>query len=673
MTSTIRRPDGSAAIHASFERGMAELERLLGSPDEVPDTMRTIMRTAQTQPGGQATNGAQQRRKQAAGTNADNDMRGSQLQTALDRGDYGTQDEAVGAQAEETRRKADKDTDPRGNQTGSIDYSHNDSRYVLARRLAAINTVEEFAPELAAELRKRAEMVGEPLGGEPPSVAEGREGAEMGAPAATEPPPDVTTGASPDANSNLAEIIRQKAEEVRQAETDLAAKKEVLEGLQSAAQEVTTGPDMSKGAGKRKTAGEMEDALPGHGSRIPGDNFSAKPMKTPKDVSGGDPDDSLAAEARGSNGKSTDGPGHVAERDAQAQRDAGDYPHGKGASRKQGEKVQPTTPKTAAPAVPPPAATAPVAKTAAPAATPVPKAPPARTAVPKTAAGDDDIQPQGHIDAPVTYSGEEEGDRGHLETEIGAGTTPTLESAETERVVGEGNRTLESESRQSMAGSAVASRGAGEGAAKVAVFDDRQRKQLIAEVEAIDGAFDAMGQRIAHARKLMQGQHGEEVARIAGARTAALKRCADAIAAALKKGEVDEATAAKIRTATKEVVRLGRREVIEARREMGYLGAALIEARRSREREARLAPAFALAVQQLQTGLLQTDELPAKVAEYLTMDGPTFKTVARMVEETGARMRRASAGNRRTASRIPNVPEDPMAGRPKDDLDGIFD
>lgn len=262
-------------------------------------------------------------------------MGGSQLQTALDRGDYGTQSEAVGRQAEEVRRQPEVDKDLRGNPTATLAIENEDKRYILSRRAKVIASVAEFAPDIAARLRRMAEVeLGEPMGGEPPMDLEG--GADLNGAPPTDPAvaaPAPATSPNSDVVQNLQEIARQRAEDVENTERQLASQKETLKDIQDVLSGATVGPDPEGKEARRdrltqrrpRVASDMDspEIKPGNGV-IPTDNFSEidRRYPDPKYKGGGDANDAYARQMR----EADDKPREVSVPGHGTFQDAGDYP-----------------------------------------------------------------------------------------------------------------------------------------------------------------------------------------------------------------------------------------------------------------------------------------------------------------------------------------------------------
>jgi hypothetical protein len=687
---------GSIAIRAALDRNLEDLERNVGSGSEVgsifPDDRMSVMAITVNGAGAKIA----QHRRTAAGQNADGDLRGSQVQTALDRGDYISQDEAVGKQKEERSRKPERESGPLGNQDDAVNFDYDDRKYVLARRLAAINTLAHLlAPEEIARLRKEAEGPAmtagdgaEPLGGEPESVVQGRE-SSMGDVGTTGDVKPMTSPAA-DPVQNLQEVVRQRGEDVQEAERDLASKKEVLEQLQSALQETNVGPEVATAvrrqsngtaraiptvasktngvAGRVRTAGDKDtpETVPG-GGNMGSDRFSyvERQYEEPKYKGASDADDALARQAREAKDKPAEGASRDADAKRTTSRDAGDYPQ---ATRRLGGRSKVSTakidwsgydrvltPRTAGHEEPDLSADFPQAEEHY-----VEEGGERREAARKTAA-DDDLQPQAPVAEHGTYEAAEMGDTNEdADKDISRGTTPTLESPATEKVVGDANRELAERSRESQRGSTVGSTGG----AKTAHFAADEIERLKKECKRIDDAYDDLRARAVRAKKSLV--RGEEIVRALQPRLATLKRCGDAIQAVAKAEGGDRK---QIREKTRQVLVLARKEGQEATRDAALIEAAFVEAERSRESERRVGPAFALAVHQVKAGFLAVEELPAKVAEYSAMDRKTFETVAKTVQEVGSRARRTGQG--KTAGRLPSMPEDNLF-RSVDELDGIF-
>lgn len=191
-------------VKAAFERSAQRFANAHGISEE--DQMATAKAPVNT--------------KTAAGANAENDFKGSQVQTTQDRGDYGSQSEEVGKQKTETSGAAPEGTAQAGNQNQSVKYD--DKNYTLtggAARLATVKTVAAIAgvdPSAAAKFIHMAEGagdVGTPMGGEPDAVKEGDAAAEGGDAVPTEPAaPTVTPDQA--ATVKLTDIIRQSEQEM---------------------------------------------------------------------------------------------------------------------------------------------------------------------------------------------------------------------------------------------------------------------------------------------------------------------------------------------------------------------------------------------------------------------------------------------------------------------------
>lgn len=240
--------------------------------------------------------------------------RGSQNQTMQDRGDYGTQSEAVGAQKKETRDAAPEGTDQGGAQNMTAKYD--DKNYTLngpaklAVRAAIEMAISGKVAEAAALLQKVGadgptdQNLGDPVGGKPDSVEEGEEEAEGGGAAETA---EIPAGGATGADSMVAAEIQRKLNE-------LSEQKQVTNEVMQQLQDVLQSIGMGKGAARRKliamlnharAIAKVKQAGPAADKKSPPKVVTKNvPPSSQKDdgedrydLSDGDPDESMRGQA----------------------------------------------------------------------------------------------------------------------------------------------------------------------------------------------------------------------------------------------------------------------------------------------------------------------------------------------------------------------------------------
>lgn len=183
---------------------------------------------------------------------ADEDSRGSQLMTGLDRGDYGTQAEYVARQKKETAQAAPDGTEEFGNQDQSVRYDDKsysisgagDAR-IATRAIDAIVQIARGAAQQPVTVKKTAapdpaaanaaadsgpgasgKDIGAPAGGEPDAVKEGEEEAEAKAP----PPKPEMALPAPGADGGMA--LTKIKEKIRDISQTLDVSKQVKDALE---------------------------------------------------------------------------------------------------------------------------------------------------------------------------------------------------------------------------------------------------------------------------------------------------------------------------------------------------------------------------------------------------------------------------------------------------------
>lgn len=655
------------AIRASLERGLSDLEGLVS---DAPDRMSGM--SISTEPAGTQTKTAARAKKTAAGQNADTDLRGSQAQTWVDAGDYGTAAEVVERQREERARKPEADSDMLGNPTESVNEGYDDKKYVFARERSALETIAHLLPpETVAKLRRTAmggEEMSEPLGGPPPEL-QGGGGNDPAAPGdeGAEPSPEGDGMLAPtsDPVQNVQEVIRQKQQEKAKVDAQAAALDDVIKQLEDAVPEIQNGPEMKAAKRPRTPApkaavqkprvavDKTKDIVPGGGA-MKAEQFSSRDAGgyDPKYKGASDADDANVKQMREANDKPSDDEESLADPDHVTPHNAGDYQ--RSASRRLGGRPQVSAPKksTAANGIDWSGYDRVLGATEKTAADP---------RLPRKTAADDELQPQKPLNEHGTQDAADMGDT--ATDEIDDGTTPKLESSETATAVGEANRELDRRHSEATKGSSVA---------KVALFSEAEVDGLKKECKRVDDTYDALHARAVQARKALA--RGEDLVQFLKPRLATLKHDGEAIATAIRAEGVVAKNLDAVRAKVKEVVVAARREVKLAARDLAFVEAALVEHDRLVEREGRVGPAFALAVHQVKAGLMAVDELPAKVAEYSAMDKRTFETVAKTVQEVGNRARARMPGqqNGKTASKLPSMPEEENLFKGIDELESVW-
>jgi hypothetical protein len=241
-----------------------------------------------------------------AGGNAENDMKGSQLQTGLDRGDYGSQSEAVGAQKSETNASGKEGTDQLGCQTESVKYD--DKSYSQkgegAARIATLKAeaikavkalVEAAVPKKDESMTTPDVNLGPEAGGVPEAVEQGAAKQEA-APAAPAP------AAVPQIADQTVTVKLQ--DEINKKNQEIETGKAVIDGLQQALDVATGGVTAAKTAdrgGKPPVSDEMGNKVVPH-SAIDPDSFHKSGLN-PFD---GQPDWSLYDESKAGDSSKTE-------------------------------------------------------------------------------------------------------------------------------------------------------------------------------------------------------------------------------------------------------------------------------------------------------------------------------------------------------------------------------
>lgn len=262
-------------------------------------------------------------------------------------------------------------------------------------------------------------------------------------------------------------------------------------------------------------------------------------------------------------------------------------------------------------------------------------------------------------DDTTRYDASEQGDTG--DDEISQGTNTTLDSPETDTTVSQGRSELDRKHKDDTAGSTVAAIG------------PKMKAKVLAELKSIDQAHDGLKKRYAAVMpKIALHKSKGAVKNAVQQLVTSLKFHGNAIEACLKDKNTPRAA---IRTKLASHVQAGRTLVASAKHQAAFMTVLTGEADNHHQRMARVQPSFVLAGRQLQAGVINLQDLPGKVAEYVALDPASFTVVAKTVNEMIAKTAgRRPPGRQRTASSIPvQYSSGPATPQSVDELDGMFD
>lgn len=605
---------------------------------------------------------------------------GSQLETAVERGDYTTHQQALGDQASETSGHAPDGTKPRGSQVHSMELQ--DVSYpqggaggakIADRSRELIIALAKNNPkgvEILADHIRLADAtpmgtaasapgnVGAPVGGTPDAIEEADEELEATPPEAAPAPggaPGVPTAQDPTA-VHLQDKIQEKTDQLNMEQEVVRELKDVMTEVQAAKDPKKEKADKAKAekekADKAKEKAEKKDKAASTKTAIEKDDQSKKVPHASIDPDEHDqkpePDQALYTESKG---KSKSTPESATGQQFAEFKDK-DYTLAQKVKRAQRLLAQEAIKLVEAG----------MSQTAAlkqVMATKLGKAVTSASLEVKKQAGEEspaDKDPSGPL--KNTYSGEDAGDQGT--DEISKGTDTRYESPETAKVVDQARSKLDAKHNADSQGSTTAARND--------FFTLNERKKLVAEVKETDNTYDAFKQV---AIKMLSEVANPEVSGRVKAVTSStlrdLKAAGDKLEAVLK-STTGEPVDVRRKAAHAAIENRLRREAAHEKATM--IAAMATESAVQASRLSRVPEALKLALAMVQKGHISIEQAPTKLSEFMKMGSKEFVTVRQYALELPATNGRSAQGLK-TASRLPNFGQESVG--PRDELDGIFD
>lgn len=256
-------------------------------------------------------------------------------------------------------------------------------------------------------------------------------------------------------------------------------------------------------------------------------------------------------------------------------------------------------------------------------------------------------------DETVRYDAKERGD--DKADEIAPGSDVRLESPETRSVVDEARGKLTPKHNEDTAGSTVAFK-----------LDDKVRSKIAAEVGTVKNAINILGQITKDVMVHLAVKDSRDAVTTAIQRTTEhMQQVVAKTDKLLQKQSHSMAERGQLASLVHEAQAL----VVMAKNQAILLKAQMKEASYHRAKFARISPSFKLAVNMVQAGTIRMNELATTVAEFVRMSPEEFQASEKMAIKIAARQPMQS----RTASRLPSVTTaSVLESAPADELDGIF-
>lgn len=603
---------------------------------------------------------------------------GSQLETAIERGDYATHQQAVGDQAAETSGHAPDGTKPRGSQVHSMELQ--DVSYtqggaggakIADKSKALIIALAKNNPkgvEILADHIRLADgigvaaaapgNVGAPVGGKPEAVEEADE--ELEVPATDAAPAPGGAPAAPAAQDptavHLQDKIQEKTDQLNMEQEVVRELKDVMTEVQAAkADEKKDKADKAKAEKEKKEKAEKKDKAASTKTAIEKDDPSKKVPHASIDPDEHDqtpqPDQALYSESKG---KSKSTPESATGQQFAEFKDK-DYTLAQKVKR-----AQRLLAKEALKLV-----EAGMRETAAlkqVMASKLGKAVTAASLELKSAGEESPADKDAAGPNKNTYSGEDAGDQGT--DDVSKGTDTRYESPETGKTVDQARSKLDAKHNADSQGSTTA----GKHSVNQNFFTLNERKQLVAEVKETDNTYDAFKQV---ATKMLSAVANPEVTDRVKAVTSStlrdLKAAGDKLEAVLKTSAGDP-TDVRRKAAHAAIENRLRREAAHEKATM--IAAMATESTHQAARLARVPEALKLALAMVQKGHIAIEQAPTKLSEFMKMGAKEFVTVRQYALELPATNGRHAQGLK-TAARLPNFGQESTG--PRDELDGIFD
>lgn len=645
--------------------------------------------------------------KMAAVKKAAEDMKGSQVQTTKDPGDYGTAAEALGAQVKETKGGTPAENDTKGLPNETM---HDPENYTLAAR-KAMETVAFLArknAEVMTALTKHAEDLQETeveMGGEPEAVAQADEEAPPAA--APAPAPVAELPATDGTSVVLEQKVTEKEKEVANEKAVINELKDVLKEVQVAASKKKQaaqpfpaideggvnvseyaqllgipedrlrelvqefgdtdvdfeGSDLMDSVAKRamkilvakyrkakKQAGKKvaENAEQAPPNVVKKENFAGKETKEGGYVpASGDPTKETASQAKGTS--------ETTPKAAQSQEfgDGSDKDYKLGMKVKQARKlIADEIAKRVAAGEPRMKVIAELRKSK--------LAETLRKAQATLQQRKATVGPEGDDagkDPKSSFTGEEKA-KGTEIPEMTEGTDARLESAETSKVVSQAQTNADALHAGDTAGSTVA-------------FSKEEREKISQVVRQLTQAAQAMDQTAEKTATLIRSVTSQQLVKQVVADT--IQQLEETSKQLTTDAETAIPTAEVVakRAKMSKLLARAKANLINAKQKAQLIGGIAIEASYHRERYARVGPAFKTAMNMAGKGHITLDQVGPKLGEFLQMSTTEFNAAAKVIDGLGS-MKQASSGTGPSRMRLATVSQDGTIQNGRDDLEDIF-